>query len=114
MRRRQQQQGPQSIADYCVHMFKQVFYCCFMMQIFLGIGPGYFIGLLSYFLSSEANIDRWNYSMKLSRTHTHEMKTDILGTSFFLPENEHDSLNLMKMERPEMYTEFNKNMETMI
>lgn len=85
-----------------------------MMQVFLGVGPGYFIGLISYFFSSESNIDRWNFSAKLTNSHTHEMKTDILGSSFFLPEKEYDSLNLMKMERPEMYNEFNKNMENHI
>lgn len=100
--------------DYCVYLFRQCFYIMFMMQVFLGIGPGYFISLISYFLSSESNIDRWNFSTTVSSSHTHEMKTDILGASFFLSQKEHDSLNMMKMERPEMYGEFNKNMESHI
>jgi hypothetical protein len=101
--RRRQQQQPATVADYCMHLFKQCFYIMFMMQVFLGVGPGYFIGLITYFLSSEANIDRWSWSTKVDRSHTHEMKTETFGTSFFLPEKEYDSLNLMKMERPDMY-----------
>ena len=85
-----------------------------MMQVFLGVGPGYFIGLITYFFSSESNIDRWNWSTKMGRSHTHEMKTDTFGTSFYLPEKEYNSLNVMKMERPESYNKFNKNMEQYI
>lgn len=71
--------------------------------MFLGIGPGYFIGLITYFLSSDSNIDRWDFDLKQSKSYTHEMKTEVLGASFFLPEKQYDSLNVMKMERPEMY-----------
>jgi hypothetical protein len=57
---------------------------CFLSQIFLGIGPGYFIGWLSYFLSSESNIERWDFRMNATNYHRSEMKTTNFEVPYFL------------------------------
>ena len=82
-----------------------------MMNLFLGIGPGYFISLFSYYLSNDSNIDRWDIRMQATNHHIHEVKTDNFGTSFFLNSKEFTKLNKMKNENAEMYGQFNKNLE---
>ena len=111
-RRRRAQQGPQSLGDYCINMCKQCLYMMFMMNLFLGIGPGYFISLFSYYLSNDSNIDRWDYSMKSTNIHIHEIKTDNFGSRFYLNQKEFTKFNKMKNDEPEMYKSFNKNMES--
>ena len=82
--------------------------------MFLGIGPGYFISWITYFFSSESNIDPWDFRTGVTQYHQHEMKTSNFGASFFLNQKEYDKLNLMKLERTEKYSEFDNNMENFI
>lgn len=86
----------------------------FMMNLFLGIGPGYFISLITYYLSDDSNIDRWDFSMGATKVHIHEMKTENFGTSFYLNKKEYPRFTQMKSENANMYATFNKNMESHI
>ena len=82
-----------------------------MCHMFLGIGPGYFIGLISYYLSDDSNIDRWDISMSATNHHIHEVKTEMFGASFYLNKKEYPRFTKMKSDEPKMFTSFNKNLE---
>lgn len=97
-----------------MNCFKQCFYIMFMMNLFLGIGPGYFIGLISYYMSNDSNIERWDYSFKATKTHVNEHRTSNFGASFYLNQKENDKLDKMKADEPDLFNQFNQNMENMI
>ena len=49
--------------------------------------------------------------MNATNYHRHEMKTINFDVGYFLKEKDYDTLNVMRIERPEKYREFNANME---
>jgi len=80
--------------------------------MFFGVNIiGLFFNFIGYFMMSESNINKYDYSLTPDDRHKHKFSSTTLNVNYWLDQSTRDTIQNMKKERPNAFEDFNKNME---